>query len=146
MLFMNSSDINKRSNDFFLKTTRISKGKIEYHSGIIYIGNKKYLNTIKSLGINDVMVLDDRLLEDPDLKIYNSYKITDPLIREEIIESLLYYEQKYPTDWNRTKNSLLREWAAHNIMHFLGYKLDHTTDVDLNNADEDYYKIRTWIK
>ncbi len=143
---INSSDINKRNKEFFLKTTRISKSKIEYNSGIIYIGNEKYLDKIINLKDNDLLVLDNRNLDDPNFRIYNSHKIIDPLIREEIIEALLYYEELYPTNWYRTKNSLNREWLIHNIMYYLGYKLDHTTDVDLNNADENTYKIKRMIR
>ena len=61
---------------------------------------------------------------------------------EEVIESLLYYEEEYPSDWNRTKNSLMREWIFHNLGYYLGINLDRTTDVDLNNADEMTYRLK----
>ena len=66
-------------------------------------------------------------------------------IREEIIENLLYYEELYPTEWDRSKNSLVREWEAHNAMYWIGYKHGSTTDVDFNNGDEKTYRISEYL-
>lgn len=142
---LSSSSLNKKSKDHFRINTRITKRKIEYNSGTIYIGDEKYLETIKEIGIYDVLVLDNRNMDDPNFRIYDSYRIIDPDIREEIIEGLLLYEKEYPSKWNRTKNSLIREWAAHNLMYRLGYKQGRTTDVDLNNKDEETYRIKTYL-
>ena len=145
LFVLSSSDINKKNKDLF-KLTKVSKNKIEYNNGTIYIGNDEYLETIKELGLYDVLVLDDRNNKDPNLKIYNSYKISNPDIRKEIIDGLLFYEEKYPSDWNRTEGSLINEWAAHNFMYNLGYKQRRTIDVDLNNGDEETYQIRKNLK
>ena len=146
LFVISSSNFNKKSKDHFRINTRITKSKIEYNSGTIYIGDEEYLKTIKEIGIYDVLVQDDRNAKDPNLRIYDSYRIVDPDIREEIIEGLLLYEKEYPTRWNRTKNSLIREWAALNLMYRVGYKQGRTTDVDLNNADEVTYRIKTYLK
>ncbi len=124
------------------KDIKIENNKIEYNSGTIYIGDKDYLDTIKSLGPNDVLVLDKRFDKDPNLKIIDSYKITNPVIREEIIDSLLMLESMEDTPWERSKVSLLREWYAHNILYDFSVETHRTTDVDLNNNDEKTYRIR----
>ena len=142
LMTLSSSSINKKTKDFFRSTTKISKNVIEYNDGTIYIGNKKYLEKNRELGVNDVLVLDARYEKDPDFKIYDSYKINNRDIIEEIVESLLLYEEKYPTPWNRTKNSMIREWIVHNTMYSFGYDIDSTMHVDLNNGDEKTYRIR----
>ena len=142
LLMFTSRSTNSKSKDYFHVTSKISKGKIEYNSGTIYIGNKKYLDSVDKLNNNDVLVLDHRNMFDPNIVIYDSYKIINPIIKDEIITSLLMYEEAYPSNWNRTKNSLMLEWIMHNIMYWLGYNHDHTKDVDLNNADEMVYRLR----
>ena len=147
MFILNSSDIKKRDRDFFRATTKISKNVIEYNSGKIYIGSKKFVDKFdEELGPCDILVEDDRKANDPDLKIYNSYKIHNSEIREEIIEALLLYEEVYPTDWDRTKNSLMREWTAHNVGYFFGYDPNSSADVDLNNGDEMSYRLSNYIR
>ncbi len=142
LLFVLSSDkCNKRSKGYFRINTKISNGKIEYENGTIYIGKLQYLSSINGLNNNDVLVFDNRNDNDPNVTIFNSYKIMDPLIREEIIEGLLMYEECFPTKWNRSKNSLAREWTIHNIMYWLGCNHNRTMDVDLNNSDEKKYRI-----
>ena len=42
----------------------------------------------------------------------------------------------YPSKWNRSLKSMRLEWFVHNLLHDFNYKLDHTTDVDFNNEDE----------
>ena len=37
---------------------------------------------------------------------------------------------------------MIREWDAHNFMHFFGYKTGRTTDVDFNNKDEYQYRLK----
>ncbi len=146
IFILNSSSLRKKNKDYFRNSIKITKNKIEYNDGIIYIGDRKYLNSIKELNDNDVLVLDLRKASDPNLKIINSYQYLNPEVREEIIEGLLLYEEMYPSKWNRTKNSLIREWAAHNYMYFFGYEHSHTTDVDLNNVDEETYQIKKQLK
>ena len=146
LFVLSSSNINKKSKEFFRNNMRISKGKIEYSLGTIIIGDKKRLDSLKELGTNDILVLDERNDDDPNFKIYNSYRIVNSDIREEIIEGLLYYEDVYPTNWDRSKESMTNEWTIHDIMHFLGIQLDHTTDVDLNNADEEKYIVKNLFR
>ena len=127
----------KRDNDYHFEN-----GYIKYTDGTIYIGDEDYLDSITELGPYDFKVLDDRSSKDPDLKVYDSYKIINPVSIAEVVDALLSYEDQYPSDWNRSKHSLINEWISHNIMYYFGYKTHRTTDVDLNNDDEEVYKIK----
>ena len=65
-------------------------------------------------------------------KVIDSYKITD---RNEIRKQVLWIIEerkirKYPI--TRTVNSYVREWVGHNRLYEIGYKQNHTKDVDLN--------------
>ncbi|MBP5684152.1 MAG: hypothetical protein J6X02_02720 [Bacilli bacterium] len=142
LVVLSSSNNNKRGKNFFRNTTKVYKNKIEYNSGTIYIGDEEYLSTIGELGVNDVLVLDKRDNEDPDLKIIDAYRIVNNEIKEEIVEGLLLYEEVYPTKWFRTTKTSVREWVSHDLMYRFGYKRHRTTYLDLNNADEKTYTIR----
>ena len=136
MLTLSSSNINKKSSSYYREGIKLEKGKIEYQYGTIYIGDEEYLNSIDSLKKNDLLVLDSRSDTDPDLKVIDAYKIDDPIIRDEILECLLFYEEIFPTDWERSLNSMRREWYVHHTLYVLGYQVDRTKDVDFNNNDE----------
>ena len=147
LFVLNSSSFVKKDKEYFRSKTKITKHIIEYNSGKIYIGSEYYLKSVKDeLGPFDVLVEDDRNGKDPDLKIYDSYKIMSNDIKEEIVEALLYYEDVYPSKWDRTKNSLMREWTAHNLGYRFGYNHDSSADVDLNNGDEMTYRLSNYIK
>ena len=139
LFFVTASSLRKKK---ISDSIKIEKGKIEYQSGTIYIGDEEYLETITNLNANDVKVLDRREDPDPNLKIYDSYKIKNDEIREEIIDALLLYEEEFDTDWDRSKTSLEREWTIHNYCYDYGYETKRTKDVDLNNEDEITYRIR----
>ena len=142
LLTLSSSNINKKSGSYYREGIKLEKGKIEYQYGTIYIGDEEYLNSIDSLKKNDLLVLDSRSDTDPDLKVIDAYKIDDPIIRDEILEGLLFYEEIFPTDWERSLNSMRREWYVHHTLYVLGYQVDRTKDVDFNNNDEKVYTIR----
>lgn len=142
LFVLSSSNIKKHNKNGFHIVAKVSKNKIEYSRGTIYIGNNVYLKSINDLKENDVLVLDCREDNDPNVKVYDSYKITSPELIEEIVDGLLLYEEVYPSPWRRSRNSLIREWNAHNIVYQLGLNHDSTTDVDLNNADEKNYRLR----
>ena len=117
-----------------------------YSDGLIYIGDFDYLEDVKKYcSDKDILVLDRRNGEDPDMIIYNSYKILDKNKQLEILNALCSYEQLYPSSWNRTINTMQREWNAHNILYYMNYERYRTTDVDLDNADEETYKIKKKI-
>ena len=110
-----------------------------YSKGSIYIGDKEFLDNLDNINEFDILVEDQRDSDNPTMQIKNSYLITDSNTRKEILEILCDYEKKYPSDWNRTIETMDLEWEAHNILYYLNYKKDHTTDVDLDNNDEKKY-------
>ncbi len=112
-----------------------------YSSGDVYIiklDNKDIIDNIV-LNKNDIVILDDRDSVNPNMQVLSSSSIYDKEKRNEIIEIMQDYNNKYPNNWNRTNTSLRLEWFVHNLLFDFNYKLDHTTDVDLDNNDEDYY-------
>ncbi len=111
-------------------------------SGNIYIGTKEYLDTLNDINDDGILILDERDGSNPNIKIYNSYKITSPKRMSEVIDVILDYEKKDPSQWNRTKKTLIWEWIAHNILRNLEYQTHRTTDVDFDNKDENTYSLR----
>ena len=115
------------------------KAYASYSKGKVYIGKAEFLESLTGLSDDDILVLDERDAPDPDFKIYNSCRVTSRDERNEILEILCQYERDFPSNWDRTIESLRLEWFAHNFSHFFDYQTHRTTDVDLNNADEEVY-------
>jgi hypothetical protein len=111
-----------------------------YSKGLIYIGDKSYLDNITNITKNDILVEDRRNLDNPTMTIRNSYQITSKKNRGEILKVLCEYEEKNPSNWNRSFETMDLEWTTHNILYYLNYGHDHTADVDLDNEDEIIYK------
>lgn len=44
--------------------------------------------------------------------------------------------------WKRTRKSIKREWSAHNGLYMIGYKRDHTKDVDLDYPQTFWEKFK----
>jgi len=121
----------------------------KYSGGTIYIGDNECLSKIEK-DDKKLLVLDARSEANPDMKVYESYKIGDTSIQGEILDVLLYHESIYPSDWDRTKESMINEWYAHNLLYNMSIKRDRTSDVDFDNKEEEVYKekigINTLIK
>ena len=113
----------------------------EYSCGKVYIGNKSFLKKAYCHAEDgDIFVEDQRHSEeDPNMKIYASCFIHDAEIRNEILEILQEYEKQFPSDWDRTIESMRLEWLMHNLSYIFTYQQHRTEDVDLNNEDEEYY-------
>ena len=112
-----------------------------YSNGSVYIGDIQYVESLENLDSdNDVLVVDLREAEDPNMKIINSYVVDDQKQMKEVIAILCEYEKMYPSNWDRSKYTMYREWIVHNICHSFNYETNRTTDVDFNNADESLYK------
>ena len=111
-----------------------------YSKGLIYIGDKEYLDNLENINEYDILVEDNRDSEkDPDMIIHSSYKIYSHKLRTEILNVLCLYEEKYPSNWNRSLSSMELEWFIHNTCYLFDFKRERTTDVDLNNKDEKKY-------
>ena len=118
-----------------------------YSKGLIYIGDKEYLDSLKNINEYDILVEDCRDSKtNPEMKVHSSYKIFDKKTRTEILEVLTIYEEYYPSDWDRTIDSMKLEWTIHNWCYMFNFKRDHTTDVDLDNNDEKKYDNKVLIK
>ena len=109
-----------------------------YSKGNVYIADKE---TIKSIIVDsdDVYIIDARNQKDPNMCICNSYKIQSKEDIEEIIDILLLYEEKNPSGWERTRQSLYNELILHNAGFELGIQRTRTRNVDFNNEDEEKY-------
>ena len=113
----------------------------KYKDGNVYIGTKEEYEEVKGvLKSEDVFILDERKREDPNMKVYDSYKINDLENQREILKIMRIYEELYPSDWNRSMKSMLIEWEVHNILYHMNYKMVRTKDVDFNNVDEEMYR------
>lgn len=113
----------------------------EYPNGLIIFGDEKFLENYSDEEYI-IKILDDRNSTDPNIKIYNSYKVINPVLRKNIIESLLEHEGKTNTLWDRSQISMENEWFIHNMSYYANYRIDHSTDVDLNNEDEYKYLLK----
>ena len=128
-------------NNFRYKDAKYPCYKVfKYSNGLVIIGNSTCIKKVESKGEDDYLVLDDREAKNPNMKIYDSYKVKDEKVRREILEKLLLYESMNPSWWKRTMNSLENEWDAHNKLYNLNFKRERTKDVDLDNNDEDLYQ------
>ncbi len=110
-----------------------------YSKGRIYIGDEEYLESLKDVNENDILVLDKRFNDNPFMKVYDSNIINNKEIRNEILEVLCRYEECYPSPWDRSIESMRVEWLMHNLSYFFDYESHRTRDVDLDNNDEHYY-------
>ena len=91
---------------------------------------------------NDVVVVDQCNLNDPNMKIVSSYKITDKEEMNQILNVIKEYCYSKHSNFKRSINSMQNEWIVHNICSNFSIKRDHTDDVDLNNGDETLYKSK----
>lgn len=110
----------------------------EYPLGRVYIGTEDYINSLVKEE-NNVYVLDERESNN-NIKILNSYKITNRNYQTDILNIINNYEEKYPTEWDRSIETMLTEWNAHNFCYNINYRRDHTTDVDFENSEEEFYQ------
>lgn len=105
----------------------------------IYIGNEKFIDSIRNDDTEDIYVVDGRDNKNPNMRICNSYEIRSINRMNKILEILLNYEREYPTDWDRTKDAMLREWITHNVLYDFSFQTNRTKEVDLDNNDEKVY-------
>ena len=63
----------------------------------------------------DVIVLDQRINVDPNMKIIKSYKINNQKEMIQILEVIKQYCNNHKSNWNRSIESMYNEWKIHNI-------------------------------
>lgn len=127
------SNITYNENYIYGKTPYAS-----YNTKDIYIVNGKKIKNI-NLSNENIYIIDDRYNKDPDMSICNSYQFKNIDEINAILQMLIEYESKYPTDWDRTYKSMKNEWIIHNICYFLNIQTSRTEQVDFNNDDEEIY-------
>ena len=112
-----------------------------YSEGLIYIGNEEFLKSVDACD-GDILILDERNLSDPNICIYNSCEIKDKDLRNDILEVVCFYEEMYPSKWDRSIESMRLEWLCHNASYYFNYETERSSEVDLNNEDEEKYKSK----
>ena len=110
-----------------------------YRDGYVYIGREEFINSVKHEE-NDVLVVDERDSIDSNIKILDSYRITDKNAREDIINIIEEYEKNDPSIWSRSIETMKLEWFVDNVLYNLNYELTRTKDVDFENSEEESYK------
>ena len=94
----------------------------------------------------DVIVLDKRNQENPNMVMYNSYKIGNRKQQKIIVSILLDYEEADPSNWKRTSESMITEWKWHNRFALFSDSAKHT---DFDQAEEGksgwYYIKKAWM-
>lgn len=70
-------------------------------------------------------------------KIKDSYKIQD---LKDIYLNVVYYYKNNKLDKNRSIESYIEEWYAHNWLYNLGLFKSHTRDTDLD-GDESIFRL-----
>lgn len=77
-------------------------------------------------------------IEDLNIHIKNSYQVNNSKEMKQIIDMIMNkscYKYLAAAGYARTKESLLREWKAHNVLYHLGCKKEQTGSVDLNQNE-----------
>ncbi len=109
---------------------------VEYNDRFIYISNDYNIERIRDDESNNIYIVDLRNEKDPAMHIHNSYRIRNLYEMKTILEILKEYENKYPSNWDRSISSMELEWILHNVLFEFDKLEDHSRCVDLNNADE----------
>lgn len=113
-----------------------------YSLGRVYICKySDFEHYKKKVDGNDILVIDKRDGDNPNMCIYNSCEIRNPEVIEEVLFILEEYEKEYPSDWDRTINSMYNEWIIHNLCYEFNIKTESTAHVDLDNADENVFNF-----
>lgn len=113
-----------------------------YSNGKVYIGSKDYIKGLTNVDDDDILIIDGRNGNDPNMQILSSYRIVDVNSYNEILGIIEEYEKEYPSSWKRSISSMRIEWFVHNVLYYLNYKTERTKNVDFNNKDEKVYKKR----
>lgn len=106
---------------------------------VVYITNREQILELLKEDKTGIYIIDERSIYNPDMAVYNSYKILNKEEKNNIIEIIQNYEKEYPSNWNRTSASMKNEWDIHNICYFLNIDRESTREVDFDNNDEIRY-------
>ncbi len=116
---------------------RVSASIYDEFAGNMYIVQKSLNREPLSITDNDYVVLDGRANGDPEFEVIDSYRADNSVLIRRLCSILLEHEELYPTDWERTLDSMVGEWQIHNAAYAMNYRVDKSKNVNLNNGDED---------
>ena len=80
--------------------------------------------------------------------IENSWQIVRPIAIEELVERIMesdLFAKMWRLGYTRTKESLIREWKAHNILYRWGYEKERTGSVDFSQYESRPRRIGYFI-
>lgn len=110
-----------------------------YKGKRIYISDGYTINELLNSDDTSIYIIDERTIFNPDISIYNSYKIHNNDEKFAIINAILQYEKEYPSPWERKASSMKNEWDIHNICYELGIDRNSTDSIDFDNDDASIY-------
>lgn len=78
-------------------------------------------------------------ISDDNLHIIDSYKVP----KKNFVRELSSAKNLHPSSgvWNRSFNSLKKEWGVHNALYAIGIFRSRTKDADLNYPQKWYVKL-----
>ena len=117
------------------------QGTIDSGTGIYIADHLNYtipLNGLRVLDLRDINIDPETGEHDPDIRIIDSYNISDEVEQKQILDIVDVYVSNHTSEhaWIRTRESLLVEWKVHNDVYWLGFARTKTVHVDFNNLDE----------
>ena len=139
LLLASCKNVKKEEDKTYEAFPKTDEAYASYSLGNIYIGSKSYLDGLTHLTEHDILVEDQRSSKNPNMRIYDSYTISDSAVRKEILEAILEYEKEHPSDWERSIGSMELEWYFHNISYNFSIQTQRSKDVDLDNDAESKY-------
>jgi hypothetical protein len=83
-------------------------------------------------------------VEGQNIHIHNSYQVTKTSDMEMILSTIMsksFYTKMTEAGFNRSKDSMLREWKAHNVLHKWNYEVNRTKSVDLDQKESMWRRI-----
>ena len=79
------------------------------------------------------------------VKVVSGYKCFRPWMIKDMCRWIWGNERCPDVLHGRGWRSLGREWMAHNLLYFLGYQVERTRDVDLNDEPRSRRMAYFWI-
>lgn len=94
---------------------------------------------IQKVNYQDIVMKTKYTITEDNLHIVDSYLVSKHKF-DDVYEAALV-TNPYSHVWYRSKDSLNREWATHNLLYTLGLFRSHTKDVDINYPQKWYISL-----
>jgi hypothetical protein len=102
----------------------------------------KYKIQINVPGHSDKLII---TFDKTNIHIVDSYKIATTDDMQYVLQIVRYAASNYDIIYNRTTNSWIQEWQAHNMLYNLNIRRSSTKDVDINEDELKWRKIGYFI-